>query len=158
MTRPQSCPRVIPSTSWTLCTGSAGVDHGETSLLATAFHADATVDFGPCGRKMGLEFPLLVGREIIVDFLGATAKTQTTTHVITNGRAQVDGDTAVLRALVDATHLRKSEPSRRCRMVNWYEAKLAKKTHVWRMCGLVIDNAWFTGDPQVLLGKPQCSA
>ena len=130
----------------------AGVDHGETSLLATAFHADATVDFGPCGRKMGLEFPLLVGRETIVDFLGQAAKAPTTTHVITNGRVRVDGGTAVLRALVDATHLAKSDLSRRCRMMNWYKAELPREGQVWRMRGLVIDNAWFTGDPQVLLG------
>ena len=131
----------------------AGVDHNDAGLLASAFSEDAVVDFGPCGRKMGLEFPLLTGGETIVHFLGANAGTQTTTHVITNARVDVEGHAAKLRALVDATHLPSGDHSRRCRMMNWYELELIKDGRLWRIRRLVIDNAWFTGDPQVLLGK-----
>ena len=131
----------------------AGVDHNDEELLATAFSADAVVDFGPCGRAMGLNFPLLTGGETIVGFLRANAETQTTSHVITNGRARVDGCEANLRALVDATHLPKGDHSRRCQMMNWYDVELARDAHLWRIRRLVISNAWFTGDIQVLLGK-----
>lgn len=55
----------------------ARVDLGDPDLIATAFSDDAAVDFGPCGRKMGLEFPMMSGSETIVGFLGATARTQT---------------------------------------------------------------------------------
>ena len=68
----------------------AGVDRNDKALLATAFTDDAVVDFGPCGRAMGLEFPVLTGGGSIVGFLSANATTQTTSHVITNGRARVD--------------------------------------------------------------------
>jgi len=131
----------------------AGVDHDDVGLIASAFSEDAVVDFGPCGCKMGLEFPVLTGGETIVRFLGSTSGTQTTTHVITNGRAHVEGDAAKLRALVDATHLPRGDHSRRCEMMNWYEAELIRDGRLWRIRGLVIHNAWFTGDPQVLVGK-----
>lgn len=131
----------------------AGVDHNDAALLATAFSDDAVVDFGPCGRKMDLDFPVLTGAGTIVDFLGANAGKQTTTHVITNGRVRVDGDVAKLRALVDATHLPKGDHSRRCQMLNWYEVELVRDAGLWRIKQLVIHNAWYSGDVQVLLGN-----
>ena len=69
----------------------AGVDHGDGDLLATSFTDDAVVDFGPCGRAMGLDYPVLIGGDAIVGFLRATGETQTTSHVITNGRARIEG-------------------------------------------------------------------
>lgn len=131
----------------------AGVDHNDNLLLATAFSDDAVVDFGPCGRAMGLDFPVLTGGETIVGFLCANAQRQTTSHVITNGRAWVDGRAATLRALVDATHLPKDDHSRRCQMMNWYDVDLVKQVNLWRIRQLVISNAWFSGDIQVLLGN-----
>ena len=131
----------------------AGVDHNDADLLATAFSDDAVVDFGPCGRAMGLDFPVLTGGGTIVGFLCSNAEKQTTSHVITNGRARINGGSAVLRALVDATHLPKDDHSRRCQMMNWYDVDLVKEADSWRMRRVVISNAWFTGDVQVLLGK-----
>ena len=131
----------------------AGVDHNDADLLASAFAGDAVVDFGPCGRAMGLDFPVLTGGETIVGFLRANAEVQTTSHVITNGRGQVEGGAAKLRALVDATHLPKTDHSRHCRMMNWYDVELVKGGDIWRIGRLVISNAWFTGDLKVLLGE-----
>lgn len=110
-------------------------------------------DFSPCDRQMGLEFPLLTGGETIVHFLSTNTGTQMTTHVIINVRVHVDEDVATLRALVDATHLPSSDHSRQCQMMNWYEVELIREGRLWCIRRLVIDNAWFTGDPQVLLGK-----
>ena len=131
----------------------AGIDHADEDLLATALTDDAVVDFTPCGRTMGLDFPVLTGGQAIVAFLRATAKTQTTTHVITNARARIDGGAASLRALVDATHLPRSDHRRRCEMMNWYYAELVENAALWRIDRLVIENAWFTGDTKVLLGQ-----
>ena len=131
----------------------AGVDHNDKRLLATAFSDDAVVDFGPCGRAMGLDFPVLTGGDAIVRFLLATAEAQTTTHVITNERSEIEGGAARLHALVDATHLPRGDHSRRCQMMNWYDVDLIKDKNAWRMRRLVINNAWFTGDTQVILGN-----
>lgn len=132
---------------------AAGADDGDRHLLATAFSDDAVVDFGPCGRKMGLDFPLMTGGETIIGFLGMTARTQTTSHVVSNARVHVEGQEARLRALVDATHRPKQDPSHHCRMMNWYEVKLVKDQTFWRMRHLVIDSLWFTGDPKILLER-----
>ena len=131
----------------------AGVDNNDKTLLETVFSEDAIVDFSPCGRKMGLDFPTLTGAEMIVHFLGASAKTQITSHVITNVRVQSTENGAKLRALVDAIHILRRDDSQSCQMRNWYEAELVEVKASWSIHQLTIDNIWFTGDPQVLLGK-----
>ena len=131
----------------------SGVDHNDADFLATAFSDDAVVDFGPCGRAMGLDFPVLTGSATIVGFLCSNAENQTTSHVITNGRVRIEGDSAVLRTLVDAPHLPKDDHSRRCQMMNWYDVELVKQSDSWRIRRIVISNAWFTGDVRVLLGE-----
>ncbi len=131
----------------------AGVDHGDARLLASAFSDDAVIDFTPCGRALGLDFPLMKGSSMIVGFLGATAATQVTTHVVTNGRVQVDGNATRLCALVDATHFARDDQAQRLEMVNWYEAELVRTESPWRIRRLVIKNVWFAGDPQVLLRR-----
>ncbi|MBC7806764.1 MAG: nuclear transport factor 2 family protein, partial [Akkermansiaceae bacterium] len=117
----------------------AGVDHNDPALIASAFSEHVVVDFGPCGRKMGLEFPVLTGHETVVGFLSANAGSQTTSHVITNGRVHVEGDVARLHTLVDATHLPRGDHSRRCQMMNWYEVELVRVGRLWRIRRLVID-------------------
>ena len=131
----------------------AGIDTNNASLLANAISDDAGIDFSPCGRKMGLEFSALTGAETIVRFLGASAKTQITSHLITNGRVQLTENGAKLQALVDATHILRRDDSQRCQMRNWYEAELVEVEDSWRICRLTVDNVWFTGDPQVLVGN-----
>lgn len=46
----------------------AGTDAGDAALLTSAFTREAVVDFGPCGRKLGLDFEPLRGRDGIVVF------------------------------------------------------------------------------------------
>ncbi len=38
-------------------------------------------------------------------------------------------------------------------MMNWYDVDLVEDGSGWRMRRLVISNAWFTGDVEVLLGN-----
>ena len=59
----------------------------------------------------------------------------------------------MLRSLVSATHLPKDDHPRRCQMMNWYDVELVKEVDSWRMRRMVISNACFTGDVQVLTGK-----
>ncbi len=134
----------------TLLRFGAAVDRGDPRLLASVFADDAMVDFRPCGRKLGLNFPVLQGAEAITAFLAGGAHAQATSHVITNTRVQVDGSSGRSRSLVDATHLVRANPGRRFRMMNWYEAEAVGSETRWRIRGLVIDNLWFDGDPQIL--------
>ena len=135
----------------TLLRFGAGVDRGDPSLLASVFTHDATVDFRPCGQKLGLDFPVLQGAEVITGFLAGTAHTQVTSHVVSNTRVQAAEASARALSLVDANHLVRAEPGRRFRMMNWYAVEAVRSAAVWRVSSLVIDNIWFDGDPSVLL-------
>ena len=135
----------------TLLRFGAAVDRGDASLLTSVFADHAVVDFRPCGRKLGLDFPVLEGAEAITAFLAGGAHTQVTSHVVSNTRVQVDGSSAQSRSLVDATHLVRAELGRRFRMMNWYEVEAVRSEANWRIRSLAIDNIWFDGDPQILL-------
>ena len=135
----------------TLLRFATGADGGDAQLLASVFADEAVVDFRPCGRKLGLDFPLLQGAEAIVVFLAGGARAQVTSHVVTNTRVQATGGSASSHSLVDATHLVRTDPGRRLRMMNGYAVKAAGSAGLWRIRSLVIDNVWFDGDPQILL-------
>ena len=132
---------------------AAGLDRADKELLASTFTDDAMVDFSPCGRKLGLEFPVVTGREAIVAFLASTGRTQTTSHLVSNARVHASGEAVKLRALVNATHILKRDPQRRFRMTNWYELDIVADGSIGRATRLVIDNVWFTGDPLVLMDR-----
>ncbi len=131
----------------------AGTDEGDRDLLSSAFAVDAVVDFGPCGRKLGLDFPPLTGREAIVGFLGGTSAQQVTSHLVSNSRIAMNGGRATVRALVEAVHIIRAEPDQRFRMMNRYDAELDLEPDAWRIERLVIDNIWFEGDPRTMLHR-----
>ena len=135
----------------TLLRFGAGVDRGDPSLLASVFTENAVVDFRPCGAKLGLDFPVLEGSAAITGFLAGGARTQVTSHVVTNTRVHVNGLSGLARSLVDATHLVRADLGRRFRMMNWYETEVVRSETHWRIRSLVIDSVWSDGDPQILL-------
>ena len=132
---------------------AAGVDEGEAALIESAFADDAEIDFAPCGAALGLEFGVVRGREVIVDFLAGTAVGQATSHVVSNARTTRDGEAASLVALVDAVHIARADRTDRFRMMNRYEARLVGRSEVWVLRRVRIVNVWFEGDPRVLLSR-----
>ena len=137
---------------------AAGTDEGDAALLSSAFARDALVDFGPCGDKLGLPFPPLKGRDAIVGFLAGTSVRQITSHVVTNVRAAATTFGARVRALVEATHLKRDDPAQRFRMLDRYTADLSNDGEQWRIERLVIDNLWFEGDPRIMLHRERSDA
>ncbi|TXM99033.1 nuclear transport factor 2 family protein [Methylobacterium sp. WL64] len=130
-----------------------GADRGDEGLLASAFTADAEIDFEPCGRSLGLEFGVLRDRAAIVGFLAGIAARQITSHAVTNPRAAIAGDRASLSALVEAVHVIRDEPGARFRMMNRYVADLEWHEDRWAINRLRIVNVWFEGDPRTLLRR-----
>ena len=129
---------------------AAGTDDGDLAMLESAFAEDAVVDFGACGRAIGLDFEPLAGAATITGFLVGTSRRQVTSHVVTNPRVRAGGDHAHLRALVDATHIVRADRARRFRMTNWYDADLVRIDGHWRIGRMAIENIWFQGDPAIL--------
>lgn len=129
---------------------------GARELFASAFAADAVLDFRPAATACGLDIPLMTGRDVIVDTILDPRTRIDTTHVVTNPRVVVgvegDDDRAHLTAIVEAQHLPTDDHSRHALLKNLYDVTLVRAGERWVMLTLVIDNVWFTGDPRVIVG------
>lgn len=130
-----------------------GQDLRDRALFCSAFAADAELDFRPAAAKCGIDSALMSGRENIVStILGMLAQIDTT-HVVTNCRVRIDGDVARATAIVEAQHLPTADHTRHVLLKNMYDVGLVRDGRRWVMRRVRIDNVWYTGDPQILLGR-----
>ncbi|WP_326778220.1 nuclear transport factor 2 family protein [Streptomyces sp. NBC_01445] len=128
-----------------------GQDLKDPQLFASAFAADAELDFAPAAAKWGGKPALMVGRDTIVTtILGLFAGRVDTTHQVTNARIAVDGATARLTALVEAQHLLVADRRTFALLKNPYAVDLVRDGDRWVIRRMRIDNAWFTGDPTTI--------
>ena len=130
-----------------------GQDLRDRELFASAFAVDAVLDFRPAATKCGLDIPLMEGRDTIVGTILDPATRIDTTHVVSNARVELDGDTARLTAIVEAQHLPKDDHSRHALLKNLYAVEAVRDGSRWVMRHVHIDNVWFTGDPRVIAGQ-----
>ncbi|WP_220139916.1 nuclear transport factor 2 family protein [Nocardia huaxiensis] len=130
-----------------------GQDLGDKDLFASAFAADAELDFQPAAVKWGGVAPLMTGRDFIVDTIltGFEGRVDTT-HQVTNPRIVVDGDTARLTALVEAQHLLTAEHDTFALLKNLYDVELVRDGERWVMRRIRIENIWYQGDPVAIFG------
>jgi hypothetical protein len=134
----------------TLYRFAAGIDLRDRDLLASAFAEDAISDFRPAAAKAGFEFPVLEGRETIVEALSTSLRSLDTTHSVSNPRVRVDGDLAHLEAIVEAQHVPSQDHTRHYLMKNRYDVELVRADGSWVIQRVTIDNVWRDGDPSVL--------
>jgi hypothetical protein len=128
-----------------------GQDLKDRALFASAFTADAELDFRPAAAKWGARPPLMAGRDTIVTtILGLFAGRVDTTHQVTNTRVAVEDDTARLTALVEAQHLLTADHGVFALLKNPYDVELVRDGARWLIHRMRIDNAWFTGDPAAI--------
>ena len=136
----------------TLYRFAAGIDLRDRALLSSAFAEDAISDFRPAGTKAGFEYPVLHGRETIVEALSTSLSGLGTTHSFSNPRVVVDGDTARVDVLVEAQHVSGVDGARQYLMKNRYDVVLARRDAGWEIKHVIVDNVWRKGDPSVLAG------
>ena len=132
-----------------------GQDLKNRDLFASAFAADAELDFRPAAARWGSEPPVMRGRDVIVDTILAmfTGRVDTT-HQVTNPRITIDRDTARLTALVEAQHVLTADPATHALLKNPYTVDLVRDDEHWRIRRMHIENSWFTGDPVAIFGQP----
>jgi hypothetical protein len=128
------------------------LDTKNLTLLESAFTADAIADFTPAATKVGMEFPVLTGRDAIVSALSQFLANYTTSHTVGNARAQVKGDAANLYALVEAQHVPLADRSRHFLFKNQYTTDLVRDGNLWLIKHLYIENLWTDGDLKVITG------
>lgn len=131
----------------------AGVDFNSEELLVLALAPDVVVDFTASNQLWGLEFPVLQGRDTVIQALKSSVGILDTTHTVTNPRTQIEGDTAKLYAIVEAQHLPPNDHSRHCLMKNQYDVTLVRDGEHWVIQHLIVKGVWFTGDPKILIGQ-----
>ncbi|MGW5415228.1 nuclear transport factor 2 family protein [Actinomadura geliboluensis] len=130
-----------------------GQDLKDAALFASAFAADAELDFRPAAARWGGHPPLMVGRDTIVTtILDSFTGRVDTTHQVTNPRIAVDGDTARLTALVEAQHLLSADHSTFALLKNPYDVELVRDGRRWVVRRMRIDNTWYRGDPAAIFG------
>ena len=131
-----------------------GLDHGDADSLASAFTEDCVLDFKPAGRKLGIDFPRLSGRQAILDALLPFLGPLDTTHTASNLQIEISGDTATLYAYVMSQHFMPREGSRsgseNALLMNRYDCELVRDGQKWRFKRVTIDNAWLQGDAEIL--------
>ena len=112
------------------------------------------LDFRPAGKKLGLDFPRLSGRQAIVDALIPLLGPLDTSHSASNLQIEIDGDSATLRAYVMAQHFMPREGPRpgseNALLMNRYDGQLVRDGQKWRFRQIIIDNAWAQGNPEIL--------
>ena len=131
-----------------------GLDCGDANYLASAFTEDGELDFRPAGKKLGIDFPKLTGRQAILDALLPFLGPLDTTHTASNLQIGIKGDTATLFCYVMSQHFMPREGARRgsenALLMNRYNCELVRDGQKWRFKRVTIDNAWMQGDPEIL--------
>src|SRR5881392_2659617 len=131
-----------------------GLDHGDADSLSSALTEDCVLDFRPAGKKLGLDFPKLTGRQAIVDALIPLLGPLDPSHTASNLQIEVSEDTATLYCYVLAQHFMPREGphpgSENALLMNRYDCELARDGEKWRFRKMTIDNAWAQGNPEIL--------
>ena len=131
-----------------------GLDHGDADSLASALTEDCVLDFRPGGKKLGLDFPKLTGRQAIVDTLIPLLGPLDTSHTVSNVQIEISEDSATLYCYVLAQHFMPREGPRpgseNALLMNRYDGHLTRDGQKWRFKQIIIDNAWAQGNPEIL--------
>ena len=133
----------------------AGLDLRDRALFESALSAQAELDITGPARRLGVELPVIQGRQTITDTLMAEVDRLDSIHTVTNPRIiSYDGQYARLFALVEALNLPRGDHSRHLLLKNIYTVALSKQDRDWTVDHLLIENVWLIGDPEVLFPKP----
>jgi hypothetical protein len=131
-----------------------GLDHGDADSLGSTLTEDCRFDFTPAGRKLGLDFPRVTGRDAILKAVLPLIGPLDTSHTASNVQIEIIGDSATLYAYVMSQHFMPRQGSRRgsefALLMNRYDCELVRDGQKWRFRRMTIDNAWAQGNPEIL--------
>lgn len=129
---------------------TAGLDLRDKDLLISSLAVNAISDFGPASAKAGFVYPILEGRDTIVNALWSSLSSLITTHSVSNPRVSISGEKALLEAIVEAQHVPRNDQARHYMMKNRYTVELVKSDDTWVIQKNTVDNFWRSGDPSVM--------
>ncbi|KAK3717671.1 hypothetical protein LTR37_005738 [Vermiconidia calcicola] len=131
------------------------LDEADGGLCASSLTEDMIMDLTPFNR-IGMDNEPVTGKAAVVErLMAAVGRPLDTTHMATNIRCTIDGDTAQLRCTVLAQHFRRGEgPSPEYQdyylFGNQYKASEVREGNMWKVSRLLISPAWTQGNPDVM--------
>jgi hypothetical protein len=131
----------------------AGIDFSNDELFVSAFAPDAIVDVTSNNKMWGTDYPIFAGRDLILQVFKNSVFSLDTTHAVSNPRTKINGDTATLHTITEAQHFPPGDRTRHCLIKSHYHVDLVRDRDRWVITKLVINSVWFTGDPNILIGK-----
>src|SRR5438094_7986253 len=130
-----------------------GLDHGDADSLASALTEDCRFDFRPAGRKLEIDFPLLIGRDVILNGVLPLIGPLDTSNSVSNSQIEIVGDTATLYAYVLSKHFMKHKGSRRgleyALLMNRYDFNVMSERDKRSVNGITTDKNWAHRNPEL---------
>lgn len=132
------------------------LDTADASVLEDLLTEDIVVDMTPATTKIGLEFPVLQGRETVIPSMIGAVGPLDTMHAVTNITARGLGDGYLIEAYALAQHYLPGEgpvatATRHALMGNTWTFHVRVTPDGPRVARFVMDCRWMEGDPTVLL-------
>jgi SnoaL-like domain len=132
------------------------LDDGDAAVLTDLLTDDVVVDLTPATTKIGLDFPVLTGRDTVVPTMIGSVGPLDTTHMVSNVTYRADGDGWVIEAYALAQHYLPGEGpdstrTRHVLMGNTWTFDVRSTPVGPRVARFTMDSRWLDGDPTVLL-------
>ncbi|RIX28592.1 nuclear transport factor 2 family protein [Amnibacterium setariae] len=132
------------------------LDTGDADVLTLLLTDDVVVDLTPATTRIGLEFPVLSGRETVVPTMIGAVGPLDTMHMVTNTTVRDEDGGFVIEANALAQHFLPGEGplpdrTRHALMGNRWTFRVRREPDGLRVARFTMDCAWFEGDPMVLL-------
>jgi hypothetical protein len=132
------------------------LDTGDARVLEELLTEDIVVDLTPATTKIGLDFPVLSGRDTVIpNMIGAVGPLDTM-HLVGNVTYREDGDGYRIDAYALAQHFLPGEGpdatrTRHALMGNTWTFDVRVTSDGLRVSRFEMDCLWMEGDPTVLL-------
>lgn len=132
------------------------LDTADASVLEELLTEDVVVDMTPATTKIGLEFPVLRGRETVIPTMIGSVGPLDTMHAVSNVWARGLGDGWRIEAYALAQHFLPGEgpdvtATRHALMGNTWTFHVRSTQDGPRVARFTMDCRWMEGDPSVLL-------
>ncbi|GAB3605159.1 hypothetical protein GCM10027413_05680 [Conyzicola nivalis] len=132
------------------------LDTGDADVLRSLLADDVVVDLTPATTKIGLEFPVLSGKDtVIANMIGAVGPLDTM-HLVGNATYRSHDDGYRIEAYALAQHFLPGEgpdpaAARHALMGNTWTFSVRSTADGLRVTRFEMDCLWMQGDPTVLL-------
>lgn len=132
------------------------LDTADASVLDGLLTEDVVVDMTPATTKIGLEFPVLQGRETVIPTMIGAVGPLDTMHAVSNVTARGLSDGYLVEAYALAQHFLPGEgpdttSTRHALMGNTWTFHVRVTPEGPRVARFTMDCRWMEGDPTVLL-------